>query len=161
VRRGDNRRIVFQEPCLPEPTTPSTFAVAHRLGYLALLPFVVGAALVWIVRESVHPYVTTALSAYAAVVVAFIGAIHWGFAFRDTAPSPRLFTWGVVPALVAWVAVVMQPYAGLVLHGVMLVVCYLVDRKVYPSVGAAAWLTLRFRLSVVASLCCFIGAAGS
>jgi len=146
---------------LPDPSPVSTDPVAFRLGYLALLPFVIGAALVWIVREPVHPYVTSALSAYAAVVVAFIGAIHWGFAFREENAAPRLFVWGVVPALVAWVAVVMQPYAGLVLHGVMLAVCYLVDRKVYPAHGAARWLTLRFRLSVVASLSCFVGAAGS
>jgi hypothetical protein len=146
---------------LPASSPASTDPIALRLGYLALLPFLIGAALVWIVREQVHPYVTAALSAYAAVVVAFIGGIHWGFGFREENAAPRLFVWGVVPALVAWVAVVMQPYAGLVVHGVMLLVCYLVDRKVYPAHGAARWLTLRFRLSVVASLSCFVGAAGS
>ena len=158
---GDNPRIVFEEPCLSAPSSASTCPIAFRLGYLALLPFVVGAALVWIVRADAHPYVTSALSGYAAVVLAFIGGIHWGFGFREENATPRLFVWGVVPSLVAWVAVVMQPYAGLVLHGVMLVVCYLVDRKVYPAHGAARWLTLRFRLSVVASLSCFVGAAGS
>lgn len=156
---GDNPRIVFEELSDVSPVSPYPFA--FRLGYLALLPFVVGAALVWIVRPDAHPYVTSALSGYAAVVVAFIGGIHWGFGFREDDAPPRLFVWGVVPALVAWVAVVMQPYAGLVVHGVMLVVCYLVDRKVYPAHGAARWLTLRFRLSVVASLSCFVGAAGS
>ena len=55
----------------------------------------------------------------------------------------------------------MPAYAGLVVHGVMLIVCYLVDRRVYPAQGAGAWLTLRFRLTAVASLSCFIGAAGS
>jgi hypothetical protein len=75
--------------------------------------------------------------------------------------DPGRFVWGVVPSLVAWVAVMMPPYAGLVVLGVMLVVCYLVDRRVYPLHGAAGWLTLRFRLTAVASLSCFIGAAGS
>ncbi len=146
---------------MPDQSPASSYPVAFRLGYLALLPFVLGAALVWIVRADAHPYVTAALSGYAAVVLAFIGGIHWGFGFREKNPPPRLFIWGVVPSLVAWVAVVMQPYAGLVLHGVMFVVCYLVDRKVYPEHGAARWLTLRFRLSVLASLSCFVGAAGS
>ncbi len=135
--------------------------VALRLGYLALLPFVVGAALTWIVRAEAHPHVTAALSAYAAVVVAFLGGIHWGLGFRAAEPNNALFGWGVVPPLVACVAIIMPPNAGLVVHGVMLAACYLVDRKVYPAQGAAAWLTLRFRLSVVASLSCFIGAAGS
>ena len=134
--------------------------VAKRLGTLALLPFVTGAALVWFVRSDAHPHVGAALSAYAAVVIAFLGGVHWGFGFMEPVPEPRLFLWGVVPALVAWLAVLMPPHAGLVIHGVMLAACYLVDRKVYPVQGAAAWLTLRFRLTAVASLCCFLGAAG-
>jgi Protein of unknown function (DUF3429) len=135
--------------------------MAQQLGLLALLPFVVGAALVWFVRMPAQAHVAAALSAYAAVVVAFIGGVHWGFGFLRPAAPPLLFVWGVVPALVACVAVLMPPRAGLVVHGGMLVVCYLVDRRVYAEVGAGRWLLLRFRLSVVASLACFIGAAGA
>ncbi|MDE2626605.1 MAG: DUF3429 domain-containing protein [Burkholderiales bacterium] len=135
--------------------------MAQRLGYLALLPFVLGALLVWFVRTDVRAAAAAALSAYAAVVVAFLGGVHWGFGMRQRAPAASLFVWGVAPALVACVALLMQPPAGLVIHGAMLVACYLVDRKVYPQQGAAGWLTLRFRLSAVASLSCFLGAAGS
>jgi hypothetical protein len=98
------------------------------------------------------------LTNYAAVIVSFLGAIHWGLAFRQSIPSPSPYVWGVVPSLVAWVASMMPPYAGLVVHGVMLIVCYLVDRRMYPALGASAWLTLRFRLSAVAALCCFLAA---
>ena len=135
--------------------------VALRLGYAGLLPFVLGAALTWIVRPDAHPYVTQGLSAYAAVIVSFLGGIHWGFGFRAQPLDPARFAWGVVPSLVAWVAVLMPAYAGLVVHGAMLIVCYVVDRRVYPLQGAGAWLTLRFRLTAVASLSCFLGAAGS
>lgn len=135
--------------------------LALRLGYAGLLPFVLGALLVWLVHEEAHPYVTTALSAYAAVVISFLGGIYWGLGFRQSIPSPQPFVWGVVPSLAAWLAVVMPPYAGLALHGVTLIVCYLVDRRLYPTLGAGAWLTLRFRLSGVAALSCFLGAAGS
>lgn len=55
----------------------------------------------------------------------------------------------------------MPAYAGLVLLGAMLLVCYAVDRRLYTEQGLEAWLTLRFRLSAVAALGCFIGAAGS
>ena len=136
-------------------------AATLRLGYAGLLPFVLGAALLWFVRPDAHPYVAAALSGYAAVIVSFLGGIHWGLGFRARPADPSRFVWGVVPSLVAWLAVVMPPYAGLVVHGVMLVVCYLVDRRIYPVHASAAWLTLRFRLTVVASLSCFIGAAGS
>ncbi|MEW6098409.1 MAG: DUF3429 domain-containing protein [Pseudomonadota bacterium] len=135
--------------------------VALKLGYAGLLPFLIGAALVWLVHAEVQPYATLLLAGYGAVIVSFLGGIHWGLGFRQQVPSPGPFVWGVVPSLVAWVAVVMPAYAGLVVLGVMLVVCYLVDRRAYPRHGLAAWLTLRFRLTAVAALSCFLGAAGS
>lgn len=141
------------------PDTPGPTAL--RLGYAGLLPFVLGAALVWLVRADAHPYVTLMLSCYAAVVLSFLGGVHWGLGMRLPQALPMVFAWGVAPGLAAWVAVVMPPYAGLVVHGVMLVACYLVDRRTYPALGAAPWLTLRFRCTVVASLSCFVGAAGS
>lgn len=134
---------------------------AHRLGHAGLIPFVAGAALVWLVHPDAHPYATLALATYASVILSFLGGIHWGVAFQQESPDPRLFAWGVVPSLVAWVAVVMPPEAGLVVAGVMLLVCYGVDRRVYPAHGLARWLTLRFRLSAVAAVSCFLGAAGA
>jgi hypothetical protein len=135
--------------------------IALRLGYAGLAPFVAGALLIWIVRAEALPYVTASLAGYAAVIVSFLGGIHWGFGFRRPEPPQSLFVWGVVPSLVAWVAVVMPAYAGLVLLGLALIACYVVDRRVYPGEGAAGWLTLRFRLTAVGALSCFLGAAGS
>ncbi len=146
----------------PAAYLPPVTDTARWLGNAGLLPFGIGALLVWVgLAPELHDFVTFAMSAYAALIVAFLGGIHWGLAFRNTAPAASLFVWGVVPSLLAWVAVLMPPRAGLVLHGVMLVVCYLVDRRVYPVQGAAHWLTLRFRLSSVAGFCCFLAAAGS
>ena len=145
----------------PAPASaPDTTAL--RLAYTGLLPFVLGALLVWVVHADVQAYVALALSAYAAVVLSFLGGIHWGLAMRQppTAPAWGL-VWGVVPALMAWPAALMPPDAGLVILGAMLIVTYAVDRRLYPAHGVAAWLTLRFRLSAVASLSCFIGASGS
>ena len=146
-----------------EAAAPNPLAL--KLGYGGLLPFVLGAALIWIVRADAHAYVAELLAAYAAVILSFLGGIHWGLAMRlpaeDKAAPTSMFVWGVLPSLVAWVAVIMPAYAGLVIQGAALVICYLVDRKVYPRCGAGAWLTLRFRLTLVSSLSCFIGAAGS
>ena len=143
-------------PALSQPS-----AMALRLGHAGLAPFVAGAVLVWLVREDVHTYVSLALSAYAATILSFLGGIHWGLAMRQAQPPSTALWWGVMPSLVAWPAVVMPPDSGLVILGLMLVVCYAVDRRLYPPQGAAAWLTLRFRLSAVASLSCFVGAAGT
>ena len=101
------------------------------------------------------------LSAYAGLIVSFLGGIHWGVAMRSATPPLPLLAWGVTPSLLAWVAVMMPANAGLVLHGLLLLVCYGVDRRLYPRHGLGAWLTLRFRLSGVAALSCFLGAAGT
>ena len=153
----DNRGMNL--PPLTAQSQPSVMAT--RLAYGGLIPFVAGALLVWAVRDDVLAYVALALSAYAAVVLSFLGGIHWGLAMRQPQPASPVLVWGVVPPLVAWPAAVMPPSGGLVILGLMLVACYAVDRRLYPAQGAAAWLTLRFRLSAVAALSCFIAAAGT
>lgn len=133
---------------------------AHQLGAAGLIPFVLGAGLIWLVYPEAQPLVTLAMAGYAACIVAFLGGVHWGLAMRAGRSEPVHFGWSVVPPLVASIGVLMPAHAGLVLLGVMLLVCYAVDRKLFAEQGLNAWLTLRFRLSAVASLSCFIGAAG-
>lgn len=151
----------------PHPTDPVHGAlppVAWRLGYAGLIPFVLGAVLVWAVTPEAHAYAAAALAAYGAVIVSFLGGIHWGHAMQMPPHSPAAasaLVWGVMPSLVAWLGVLMPPHAGLVIIGMALVGCYLVDRRRYAAQGLAAWLTLRFRLTAVASLSCFLAAAGS
>ena len=140
-------------------TAPASRATAVRLGVLAVVPFVAGAAAGWIADPALRPSAAAALSAYAAVVIAFIGAIHWGLGFVRERPAGRLFVWGVVPSIVAWLALLLSPRAGLAVHAAILVTCYLVDRAVYPREGVADWLPLRGALTIVATLCCLAGAA--
>ena len=148
-------------------------ALALRLGYAGLIPFVLGALLTWSVRPEAHPYVVDALAKYAAVIVSFLGGMQWGLRMGSgtsragvtsalsTSGDTAGYLWGIAASLAAWIAVVMPPYAGLVVQGVLLIACYGFDRRSYPLLGAAGWLTLRFRLTAIASLSCFIAAAGS
>lgn len=145
----------------PSPLESEPSLLARRLGHAGLIPFVAGALLVWLVYDDAHPYVALALSAYAAVVASFLGGIHWGLAMREAETPVAPLVWGVVPSLLAWLAVLMPPQSALVIQGLLLLACYAVDRRLYPAHGAAHWLTLRFRLSAGAALSCFIGAAGS
>ena len=142
--------------------------MAWRLGYAGLIPFVLGAVLVWLVTGEAHPYVAGALSAYGAVIGSFLGGIRWGHVRRQwptaeqsAAAADSTLVWGVVPSLAAWLGVLMPPYAGLFVLGLAVIGCYLVDRRRYAALGLQGWMTLRFRLTAVASLCCFLGAAGS
>jgi hypothetical protein len=141
----------------PHQSSP-TIPIAQWLGYGGLIPFVVGAALVWLIQPEWRPFTTAALSAYAAVIVSFLGGIHWGIGFRDG--TPRLFLWGVVPSLVAAATLLLSPRHGLLIHGLMLLACLAVDRHVYRAHGLGEWLSLRWRLSLVAATACFVAAPG-
>lgn len=149
----------------PEPSE-----LALRLGYAGLLPFVAGTLFVWLlvgrIDDEPFAFVVRALSSYGALIVAFLGGMRWGLIMGSSeagALSPgyqRRALWtGVVFASAAWVALMMPPHAGLVVMGVLLIACYLLDRKHYLELGVSGWLTLRFRLTVVASLSCFLAAA--
>lgn len=136
--------------------------LAHRLAYAGLLPFVLGCLLIWlVVHPEAHAFVSLALSAYAALIISFLGGIQWGLSFARGLPLRPSLIWGIAASLLGWVGVLMLPYGGLALHGAVLIACYLMDRRMYPLLGVSDWLTLRFRLTLVASLSCFLAAAGS
>ena len=143
----------------------STWTLIRRLGYAGLIPFVFLALCLWVVGEDLHPYVALSMQAYGGVIVSFLGGIHWGVGFRNAitmhnAP-PLHFTWGVLPSILAWIGVMMPAFAGLPLLGFVLIGCYLVDRKTWPAVGLAPWLTMRLQLTAVASLSCFVAAGAT
>lgn len=138
----------------------SPHSTITRLGYAGLAPFLLLTALMWLVDAELLPFVSVALGGYAATIVSFLGGVHWGIGFMKDEAEPRFhLIWGVVPSLIAWIALMMPAYAALPLLGLVLLACYLVDRKTYPPAGLAQWLPMRLRLTVVATLSCVLGAA--
>ncbi|MBW8893221.1 MAG: DUF3429 domain-containing protein [Burkholderiales bacterium] len=86
--------------------------LAHRLGYAGLIPFVLGSALIWLIGDrdlDQHAFVSLALSAYAGLVIAFLGGIHWGLSFARGLPGRQPLVWGVCAALLGWLGVLMAP----------------------------------------------------
>lgn len=143
---------------------PQDHALIQTLGYAGLIPPVGLAVLLWLVKLDLQIWVAMGLSAYVALIASFLGGIHWGIGWsRRSVGTPAHeqrphFIWGVVPSLLAWPGLLMPPHAGLAWLGLLLLVCYGVDRRLYARAGLQRWLTLRFRLSAVASLSCFVAA---
>lgn len=132
-------------------------AWARRLGYLGLIPFVTGAAAVC----TGHAPAAHGLAAYAATIASFLGAIHWGLTMREAQPNNAALAWGVMPSLIAWVALLLPTAAGLYLLAGLLLVCWGVDRRVYARSGLGTWMSLRTPLTVVATLSCLMAAVCS
>ena len=77
---------------------------AKALGYAGLIPVVVFASGCWIPL----PYVVNApyiLIAYGAIILSFMGAVHWGAAMASTEQQRGSYIIAsVIPALLAWPA---------------------------------------------------------
>ncbi len=89
--------------------------LATLLGLAGLLPlFFCGFES--LTRASV--WALPALIGYGAVTLAFLGAVHWGFALAPGAPaSPRAerlrLALGTLPALAGWLALLVPAWSGL------------------------------------------------
>ena len=82
--------------------------LALLLGYAGLLPFVFGALGIWLIPLGWRTFVLDAVLDYAAVILAFMGAIHWGLAMRAGASEGRAqlqLGLSVIPPLLGWVAI--------------------------------------------------------
>ena len=133
---------------------------ARRLGFGGLIPFVGLAVALWVARPGDWPLAWMSLLGYGAIIAGFLGAIHWGLVMREASvqPVPSLL-WGVVPSLLGWVALLLGHAPGLLLVAALLWACYAVDRVWYPRYQLQAWLPMRLRLTLVASISCLAGAA--
>ena len=127
------------------------------LGHGGLLPFVALALASLIDAHHRSAWQHLALN-YGAVILSFVGALHWGFAISVHAMSERkrtaCFAWSVMPALLAWFALTLDPLAASAVLAAGFALHYVQDWRLVRHAGLPAWyLPLRLRLSVVAALC--------
>ncbi len=143
------------------------------LGYGGLLPFAVGALGLLFVPAGEALW-QTMLLAYAAIILSFVGALHWGFAMRaEPALASGLYSWSVVPALLGWLALLLpgllpllgsDSRTGTAWAALLLIVAYalhyLQDRRIARHQSLPFWyLPLRLRLSSGAVLALAVLAA--
>lgn len=138
-------------------STPSRPGVVAWLGFGGLLPFVVLALLgVWDVHH--RELWQKMLLSYGAVILSFVGALHWAVAMVHPAtqnqPANGVYAWSVMPSLVAWVALLVSPVLGATLLLGGLLAHYRQDLRLARALALPGWyLPLRLQLTAVACLC--------
>ena len=154
-------------------STPNSVA---WLGYGGLLPFV-GLAAGCFIDAGYGALCQVALIHYGAVILSFVGALHWAFAMTlpglNAAKRRECFAWSVMPALLAWLALMLMAvpaqgsvvgiFYGFAVAAVLLVVGfvanYVQDVRLARVAALPLWyLPLRLRLTTVACIC--VAAAG-
>ncbi len=135
-------------------------ASAAWLGGLGALPFLgLGLATTWL-KGDLRVIAAHALAAYGAVILSFLGGVHWGLAVAPGGDAGRGRLTGrlivsVVPSLVAWPALLIGGRGGLLLLAVAFAAMLLVDLRATRLAQAPAWypsLRIPLTVAVVASL---------
>lgn len=138
-----------------EPTVAQRFMWIFGLAGLA--PFLFHAMFAWVSPVTEVAGVFRSQIHYTAVVLSFIGAVHWGVVLAGATEGSGTVLrlgWGVLPSIFAWVVSLYAAPTALALLSAALVVALVVDLVLYRGGGAPRWwLSLRIVLTAVAAAC--------
>ncbi|WP_341705905.1 DUF3429 domain-containing protein [Halopseudomonas sp.] len=127
--------------------------LALGLGLAGVIPFVSGALGLWVTPDAWRDRVLEELMAYAAIILAFMGAIHWGLAMRaeeNSDKAPVQLGLSVIPPLLGWVALALPTFLGLPVFLVAFAALYFADIWAVDHGVAPVWYpALRKPLSII------------
>ena len=130
---------------------------AKILGYAGLIPFITFSIGCWIPL----PYISDAIQlliTYAAIILSFMGAIYWGVAIANTdassnEPDSKNFIASVIPALTAWLALLLPEIFALVILQVGFIVLITYDWFLKKSKKFPNWyFPMRVNLTIIVAL---------
>lgn len=148
---------------LPSPATvagpsgksgKSVDFLLYKLGFAGLIPFVFLGLFAWLPPAEWRVMALQGLAAYAAVILSFLGAVHWGLYLRSAQhqvlalPAPY---WAVTPSILAWIALLLPLQLGLPLLTALFPIVLVVDRVALArSSMPPGYLKLRGYLTLIA-----------
>ena len=141
--------------------------LAQALGYAGLIPFLYLAFVSVDSAPSIHPAGSWAIIfivAYGAVILSFVGALHWALCLQRDELGAGWLVWSVVPSLIGWVAlcsavVVNESFSQQKWMALLLIAGFvaqlIADFRMRRILTAAVWpdwfMRLRVQLTAVAS----------
>lgn len=136
------------------PSSGTAPLPALLLGAAGWVPFV-GLALLSAGNPASSVALLHALATYAAVILGFVGALHWGYAVHANSHG-RLammqYGWSVLPAIAGWLALQLPLTTALRAQALAFVACYAVDHRLATLEVVPRWfLRLRATLTAIAA----------
>lgn len=136
-------------PPTPDGTDQAIPKAALALTALGLAPLPLAGLAVLFLNDRVALFALVRQIDYAALNLAFVGAVHWGLAMArgraEGGPSAGWLAASMVPALVAWVSLLLAPAPALILLMLATAGAYGLDRRAAQDGLAPGWY-LRLRL---------------
>lgn len=144
--------------------------MALYLGYGGLLPFL-GLCIASVAGFQLQTQFSIStelwLAIYAAVIISFLGAVHWGVVLAtenklNENESNTLLIYSVIPSLLAWFSFLFNMKLTLCCLGFIVLFCFLVDHLIlFKKLNhnmAKGFSKLRLHLTIIVSLCLFVTA---
>ncbi len=146
--RADASRLAHEESRATSQAGMSPGRIppaAAWLGAAGVLPFAFLAGAGVILVGSLEEKAILALAAYGAVILSFLGGVHWGLAIGDAGTanqervSYRRLAISVVPSLVAWCALLLPTVATLPVLAAAFAAMLAVDWRLAGKTEAPSW----------------------
>ncbi len=133
---------------------------AKWLGYAGALPFVAGALASIPLAGALRPFGLMLLLGYGAIILSFMGGVHWGAAMQRDDPSLGALGRSVAPSLLALPALLVGGVAGLGLLAAGFAGLLYYDLAETRAGRAPQWYPqLRRPLTAIVVSCLVVGAA--
>ncbi len=112
--------------------------MARILGWSGILPLVL-ANLAFFKGYGI--VAATLGNLYAAIILSFLGAIHWGLALdrEGQREAPMLLLWSVIPALWGFMALWWTPLTAILILIAGFIAQWLADRRLRSRIQLPSW----------------------
>lgn len=136
---------------------PGKETTAISLGYAGLIPFIVFSIGSWFQLPMLSDS-TYILTAYAAIILSFMGAIHWGIAMSSTEDqNGKYYIASVIPGLSAWIALLLPQRYAIMLLMIGFIALIIYDWSVEKPQRLPDWyIPMRNRLTLVVVICLMV-----
>ncbi|MFP4648050.1 MAG: DUF3429 family protein [Halorhodospira sp.] len=133
---------------------PAGRLTGRFLGYAGLLPVLIGLGAAAVAPPDVYGQAVSATLIYSAVILSFLGGVHWGVALMRGRRASLTMLLGVLPVVLAWtgawIGVIGAPGSGAVALAAGFAGWYGYEGAAAPGTSLPAWYRrLRGQLTVV------------
>jgi hypothetical protein len=133
-------------------------------GYGGLLPFIMTLAGLYLTSGAIKEFFLDAFIAYSAVILSFIGAVHWGFILKAEAfdRAAKLLAFAVIPSLIGWTALLCPPLFALIFFALAFPGLFIYERFTELSELLPSWyMMLRVQLTMLVTSMQVVAIGGS
>jgi len=132
-----------------------TKVTVYYLSYGGLLPFIAALFGFFLLDEPIRSFSIKAFITYAAVIIGFVGAVHWGFLLKagDIANKKLLLSLSIIPGLIGWSALLVSEQLALIIFALLYPSVFIYEKLTSLKNMLPEWyMPMRFKLTSCVTL---------